>query len=188
MILDRPQTRPVTLDQFETYIALPENADRRFELIHGEIVEKMPTFKHGMYALNIASPIKIYFASNPIGKISVEARHRPPNTISNENDRLPDVSVVCDLTREIPDKGAVLFMPDLAVEIKSPDDSIRAMREKARFYLANGCRLVWLVISEKRIIEVYTPDDEYFLIEGDMLSGGDVLPGFELAVTDVFAV
>lgn len=35
--------RLYTLEEFEAFIALPENAARRFELINGEIYEKMPT-------------------------------------------------------------------------------------------------------------------------------------------------
>lgn len=77
-------------------------------------------------------------------------------------------------------------MPDLAVEVKSPDDSLRALRDKARYYLANGCRLVWLVLPDKQIIEVYTADKQP-LTEADTLTGGEVLPGFALPVRQVFA-
>jgi Uma2 family endonuclease len=84
-------------------------------------------------------------------------------------------------------KGSVPEMPDLAVEVKSPDDSLKLLRDKAHYYLANGTRLVWLVIPEKRLVEVYTPDDEQILTEEDTLSGEDVLPGFTLPVRDIFA-
>jgi len=43
------------------------------------------------------------------------------------------VSFVADLSKEVIRKGAALFMPDLAIEIKSPDDSFKKMRETARF-------------------------------------------------------
>ena len=79
-------------------------------------------------------------------------------------------------------------MPDLAVEIKSPSDSGRQMREKAEYYLANGARLVWLVYPQKRLIEAYSLDaDVEILLEDDTLTGGDVLPGFASAVAEVFA-
>jgi Uma2 family endonuclease len=61
------------------------------------------------------------------------------------------------------------------------------MREKARYYLAHGTRLVWLVIPEKWLIEVYAPDDEQVLDGNDTLTGREVLPDFTLPVRDVFA-
>ena len=79
-------------------------------------------------------------------------------------------------------------MPDLAVEIKSPDDSVRQLREKAAYYLANGARLVWLIYPQQRMIEVYDPDaDVEILVEGDLLTGKEVLPDFNLPVAEVFA-
>lgn len=42
------QTKSYTIEEFEEFIARPENGDRVFELIHGEIVEKVPTEEHSM--------------------------------------------------------------------------------------------------------------------------------------------
>jgi Uma2 family endonuclease len=181
MTLERTK---ITIDEYEQFLALPENHDKLLELIDGEIVEKMVTFKHGEAVLNIAFEIKLYFRQNKIGRIATEARHRPSQ--DRLNDRLPDISVVIGSDKVIPDSGAVLFMPDLAVEVKSPDDTYKMLRDKARFYLANGARMVWLVFPEKQIVEVYTPAEEQILREGDTLTGGDVLPGFSMAVSQIF--
>jgi len=173
-----------TADQFEAFLALPENADRRFELIDGEIVETMPTEEHGIIALFIGTWINLYLFRHPIGRASIETRYRPVNDILN--DRMPDISVVIGADRPIVRQGAAPFMPDLAVEIRSPDDPYKQMRDKARFYLENGSRMVWLVFPDKKLVEVYTADDQMILVEGDTLTGGDVLPGFELAVSSIF--
>jgi Uma2 family endonuclease len=78
-------------------------------------------------------------------------------------------------------------MPDLAVEIKSPDDTYMFMRDKAEYYVQHGCHIVWLIYPEKRIVEVYQPGKDLdLLVAGDMLSGGEILPGFTLAVEAVF--
>lgn len=62
------------------------------------------------------------------------------------------------------------------------------MRECADYYLWHGTRMVWLVYPEKRIVEVYQPNaDVQILLETDELTGGDVLPGFMLAVSVIFA-
>ncbi|MBL8154507.1 MAG: Uma2 family endonuclease [Anaerolineae bacterium] len=176
----------VTAAEYEAFIARPENLERRFELIEGEIVEKMPTQQHGIITLNLAGELRAFVKAHSLGRVAVEARYRPPDDA--ENDRLPDISFVADLSKPVTEDGAVPFMPDLAVEVKSPTDSVRKLREKARFYLAHGVRLVWLVFPEPRIVEVYAPDDEYTLSADQSLTGGDLLPGFTLPVRQIFEV
>jgi Uma2 family endonuclease len=175
-----------TVDEFEAYIALPENRDRQLELIDGDIVEKnVPTERHGITAANFVTEVRIYLKQNPIGRVAVEVRYRRPG--DQYNARQPDVSFRADRSQAVVEKGAVPQMPDLAIEIKSPDDSLREMRDRADYYLANGSRMVWLAYPDKRIVEVYTLDDILILTEDDILDGGDVLPGFKMSVRDVFA-
>lgn len=79
-------------------------------------------------------------------------------------------------------------MPDLAIEIKSPDDTYDQMREKADYYLKNGSKLVWLIYSEKRLAEVHSAKTGTdILTADDMLDGADVLPGFKMPLESVFA-
>jgi len=177
----------MTVDAFEALIARPENAERRLELIDGEIAEKMPTQKHAATVGIFQGEIYIHLKTYPIGWGMVEARYRMP--ADDHNARLPDVSFVIGRDRPLTQKGSAPYMPDLAIEVKSPDDSFKAMRRKADYYLANGTRLVWLVHLEKRLVEVYRPDaDVEILTEDGILSGEDVLPGFSLPLRTVFAV
>ena len=60
------------------------------------------------------------------------------------------------------------------------------MYERALFYLNNGTRLVILVFPGKRQVEALTHEDHVTLNESDTLDGGDVLPGFTMAVKDAF--
>lgn len=174
-----------TLDAFEQFIALPENRERRFELIDGDVVEKpMPTREHGIIAAIFTTRLVIFTEKNNPGYPAVEARHRP--TGDPRNDRLPDISVVLDANKPIEQRGAADYLPDVCVEIKSPDDSLKDLRAKARFYLAHGARLVWIVIPEKRLIEWYTAQAEDVATEDEVLGGHDVLPGFTLPVRDLF--
>lgn len=179
------QSRLYTVTEFEQILAQPENSERLLELVNGEIIEKMPTEEHGIIVLNIGGEIRIYLKSNPVGRVGVEIRHRNPD--DDYNDRLPDISFTADTMTPVVKEGAVLRFPDLAVEVKSPTDSYRLMREKAAYYLANGVKLVWLVYPEKRIVDVYRADGEIqILAESDALGGGDVLPGFTMPVSDIF--
>lgn len=173
----------VTTRQYERYIAEAGNTERRFELIHGEIIEKVPTQKHGILTGSIITEINLYLRGNPIGYAGVEIRFRPAG--DDSNDRLPDVAFVSGIEQPIIEEGPVIGMPDLAIEVQSPDDTLKSMRDKADFYLANGSRMVWL-FYDKRLVEVLTPHERQLLTEDDILDGGDVLPGFSVRVGDLF--
>lgn len=57
--------QPHTVEGFEAFLALPENRGRLFELVEGEIVEKMPTEEHGVTAAWIVTFINMFLLSNP---------------------------------------------------------------------------------------------------------------------------
>lgn len=173
----------ISIAEFETFLA--EHRNGLYELVQGEIVEKVPTQEHGVIATKISARLLVFMEDNNIqGHVAVEARFRAKDDV--HNDRLPDVSV--HLTSAAPvEKGAVEGMPDIAIEIKSPNDTIADMREKAAYYLKNGSRLVWLVYPEKRLVEVYQGSGEIeILTEGDSLEGKTVLPNFSLPVKNLF--
>jgi Uma2 family endonuclease len=175
----------MTVETFEGFLDRPENTDRHFELIHGEIVEKVPTELHGLIVFRLSGALFVYFSANPIGRCGVEVRYRVPGDAHNF--RQPDLSVTLDLSTPPVTQGAVLRMPDLAVEVKSPNDTFTAMREKAAYYIANGTRLVWLIYPEKQLIEAARRDADldFFTID-DTLTGDDLLPGFTLPVRTIF--
>lgn len=173
-----------TIQEFEEFVGRPENVDWHFELIDGEIVKKMPTFLHGLIIALLTGALVNYLQQNPIGRALVEARYRLSS--DERNDVIPDLSFVM-IDKPVIRKGAAPFMPDLAVEVQSPDQSDKFMADKATYYLANGVRMVWLVYPDKRLVEVLTPDDRHLLNDADTLDGGSVLPDFSLAIRDIFA-
>ena len=86
-------------------------------------------------------------------------------------------------------RGPVFQMPDLVIEVKSPDDTYTSMRERAQYYLAHGAKLVWRIYPAKRLVEVYRQDaDSDILTADDTLQGDDVLSGFVLSVHEIFAL
>jgi Uma2 family endonuclease len=185
------QKKQYTVEEFEEFADSKENNDRRFELINGEIYEKMPTEEHGIVAVKIILKIGRFIEEHDLGeRLGVEIRHRMPG--DRHNARLPDISFTYDPTTPIVKKGSVQRMPDLAIEIQSPDDDFQDSRAKAKYYLQNGCRLSWLFFPKTRTIEVCTWNaqkvdmDVQTLGIDDTLEGGDVLPGFKVAVREIF--
>lgn len=178
--------RLYTIADFETFIAREENADRLFELIDGEIVEKMPTEEHSLIIGNLYLVLRTFVDPRDLGRVAFEVRRKAKD--DDHNARLPD----CEFTSKerllpVVKKGAVPQMPDLAIEVKSPNDSFISLRQKAIYYLNNGARLVWLIFPDQRQIEIHTSDSAVkTLNRDDILDGGAVLPGFSIPVKEIF--
>lgn len=176
----------VTTEQFEAYIARPENAERRFELIDGEIVEKtMPTRQHGRIAGLFSTWFNLFFMEHPdiVANVAVEARHRP--TGDEHNDRIPDVSVVFG-DKPLLERGVEDYIPDICVEIQSPDDSLTELREKCLFYIKHGAKYALVVKTAKPGIEVFTQEEVITLSLDDSLAFAELLPGFSVPVARFF--
>lgn len=177
----------MTVEEFEAFLALPENRDRNFELIDGEIVEKLPSQVHGRLVASVIGEVGIWLKRFPIGYVETEVRYRVPS--DGHNSRQPDISVVLDVETPPVNKGAVLRMPDIAIEVKSPDDSYKGMRERAAYYIANGSKMVWLIFPEKRLIDVYHPNADIDVLDvSDTLTGYGLLPEFSLPVSNIFKI
>ncbi|HEX2905217.1 MAG TPA: Uma2 family endonuclease [Phototrophicaceae bacterium] len=180
-----PRTQSYTVDEFEAFINRPENTSRLFELINGEVVEKVPTEEHSLIVGNLYLALRLFVDQHGLGRVAFEVRRRVPD--DEHNARLPDAEFTSkERLLPVVKRGAVPQMPDLAVEVQSPTDSPKKLLDKAAYYLANGSRMVWLVYPDKRLVEVLTVDDRQFFTETEVLSGGDVLPGFSLPVQAIF--
>ena len=105
---------------------------------------------------------------------------------------MPDVAFVSHnrLGNTRPFESAVLaVVPDLAVEILSPSNTEREMIRKRHDYFAAGVELVWYIWPQARTVEVFAaPDSRQTLSCDDILTGGDVLPGFQVPLRQLFAV
>jgi Uma2 family endonuclease len=174
----------VTFEEFESFLAYPENSDRLFELINGEIVEKVYTQEQGVITANIATDFRNYSRRNKFGRVGVEVLHHKTSDMYNA--RQPNISFYVDTIEPIVKVGPMKRMPDLAVEIESRSDNFKQLQEKIRYFLANGTQIVWLAILSKRQILAFTSDHTVLHTIDDTISGQSVLPGFTLKVRDAF--
>ncbi|MEZ4670001.1 MAG: Uma2 family endonuclease [Anaerolineae bacterium] len=181
-----PLTKLTSTDDFEKFLAGSPERERRYELIDGYIVEKsMPTDEHSLIIGVAHGELYIYCRANNLGLPGPEHRFQVPGDYKNS--RLPDLSLIVDPDYPITTKDATQRPPDFILEVKSSDDNYDDLRERARSYIANGVRLVWLAFPRERIIEVYRPDvPSLMLTIDDTLEGYDVLPGFTLEVAKLF--
>lgn len=177
-------SRQYTVEEF----VYERPADERSELVGGYVVmEPPPGPVHGSLAVTLAFYLRDYAQRHRLGRVLGEAGYileRGPDTV-----RGPDVSfVTLDRWREALDKtGYLEGAPDLAIEISSPSDTRRKLTAKARSYLRAGGRMVWVVWPKRKCIEVFRRGSPPELLSlADTLDGGELLPGFRLAVARVF--
>jgi Uma2 family endonuclease len=178
------QERRYTVQEFHAFSELPENKNRLFELINGEVVEKVASFTPSRLAMRLGHLVSSYLDRNPIGYLTgADGSY----ILSEEHEFMPDIGYISKVRLPQEPAREVEGPPDLAIEVKSPTDSKRELRRKAEDYLRFGTKMVWLVFPDEKQVEVYVPGQDVREVGIDgILDGGDVLPGFMLPVRDIF--
>jgi Uma2 family endonuclease len=102
--------------------------------------------------------------------------------------RKPDVSFV--RTGRLPGgaipKGAISVAPDLVAEVVSPNERADDLAGKVDDFVRAGVPLIWVIYPDSRTVTVHTGRTATTLTDADDLTGDPVLPGFRLAVADLF--
>lgn len=169
-------------------ILLSEKYDIHCELVDGVLVEKPVGYYESRIASILIHLLETYFDDHPVG---ITADESGPLRTTPGQVRMPDVSVVLGgrLTEEMLRTQKVLRLsPDLAIEILSESNTKREMGRKLIEYFEAGAKLVWYIDPETETAQVYRSAEQLESIAGDQeLVGGDVLPGFAVKLSDVFA-
>jgi Uma2 family endonuclease len=179
-----------TWDDLRRLEALPENRDKLFELINGEIIEKMAaSFKPSQ----IAATLIMKFASFPqIIESGYITGADGGYIMDGEGTKfIPDVAYISKERLPRTPQRESPVPPDLAVEVISPTDNIKHVQMKARRYLEYGTKLVWIIYPDDEWVDVCALSDDgslniRTLTTEDTLTGGDVLPDFEVKVIEIF--
>ena len=172
----------------EELLHMPDDG-LRYELVRGELRKMVPAGNvHGRVAMNLGTSLNNHVKARDLGTVyAAETGFRlagDPDTV-----RAPDVAFVSreriEAVGEV--EGYWPGAPDLAVEVISPGDSHVEVEEKIFDWLEAGTKMVLTVNPRKRSITVYRSlTDITVLTEKDVLDGVDVVPGFRLAVREVF--
>jgi len=180
-------TRLVTADEL---LMMPDDGFH-YELVKGELKRMSPTGdKHGRVTMELAYALYQYVKRNNLGRVyAAETGFKlesDPDTV-----RAPDVAFVS--MKRIQAAGSIQGYrsgaPDLAAEVLSPGNTKREMAEKVEEYFAAGAHLVWIVNPKSKTVTVYRSlTDVATLTEEDTLDGGEVVPGFQIPVAEIFAI
>ena len=192
MALPEIQERVYTTQDFWEFSHLPENADKRLQLIEGEIYEMPPAGgEHGGMTLDLGSQIRSHAKANNLGYTTAAETGYILFKNPNGKDTVvaPDVGFISKqrLPQGLP-KGYIPVAPDLVVEVVSPGDRADEIDQKVVLYLRYGTRLVWMFYPKTKTVITHNLDGIQRLDINDMLEGEDVLPGFKLAIREVFGM
>lgn len=185
-----PRKLKMTADEFYDFVHAAENRNRSFELVRGEVIEvSRPRRPHGFICGNASRLLgnytfrkkKGYITTNDTGIIL----DRDPDTV-----RGADIAYYEDARayEELPEKWGETA-PRLIVEVLSPNDTAQYVLDKIGDYFRSGVEIVWVIDPDSRRVNVYSKDKGVrTLTEKEILTGGDVLPGFRCKVADLFVL
>lgn len=181
------ETKSMTADEL---LQMPDDGFR-YELIEGELKRMSPAGdEHGRVGMELAVPLGYHVKKNRLGKLYLAETgfliQTNPDTV-----RAPDIAFVrMERIQETPKvKSYRIGAPDLAVEVISPGDTVREVKGKVTEWLEAGARMVWIISPKLKTITVYRSlTDVAMLTEKDTLDGGEVVPGFQIPVAEIFAI
>ena len=164
--------------------------DKHYEVVNGQIVKEPPL---GAREVNVATTLTLlvghYVLTKKLGRMATEGlfilQHEPRLR------RRPDVAFVSNerwpLINPVPPGPAWDVVPDLAIEVISPTDLATEVQGKIAEYLRAGVRLIWVVyVAQAQVIVYESATKLRVLKRADMIDGGEVLPGFQVPLAEVF--
>jgi Uma2 family endonuclease len=159
--------------------------DYRMELVKGNIIVMSPSgYESDEVAATMVSELHNWVKPRKLGRITASsAGFRLPNS----DLRAPDASfVLANRLRRSP-KSFAQLAPDLTVEVKSPSDNLEDIRAKIQEFLSLGTKVGILLNPDEQIVEVYNLGQEVIILHnGDVLTVPELLPGWEVPVSDLW--
>lgn len=175
------QATKLSVEEFVQWAALPENEDRLFELIDGEIVEVSPGRTRKSELAQRITGATFLFCTEHNLPWHTSGGDGAYNILGNVI--APDFAYKPGaMSDDYPDPVPPLW----AVEIISPTDKAGDIRSKRNIYLAAGI-VLWEVYEAKQSVDIYVPGQPVRTVTSDgTLDAGDALPGFTMPVAQLF--
>jgi Uma2 family endonuclease len=169
--------------------------DERLELIKGKIFKMSPApgSLHQRLSLRLARWIGNYLVNSRCEIFIAPFDVRLPRKSKNDKDIItvvqPDICVICEANK-VDEKGC-LGAPDLVVEILSPGNNKKELKNKYEVYEEAGVLEYWIIHPVEKTFFKYILTNGRFhssrmLTLGDEVTTG-ILPGFVLNLDELFA-
>lgn len=166
-----------------------QNPDLRMELVDGEIIVMSPSgLESDEVAAAIITELNNWVRPRKLGRVTASsAGFILPN--ENGDVRAPDASFIRAQKLKKTTENYAELLPDLIFEVKSKSDTLQKLRDKIQDFLRLGTQVGVLVDPRTRTMEVYRSgiNNPEVLGDGDILTVPELLPGWEMAVTSIWA-
>jgi len=181
----------ISADAFYDIIQQPEHADRRVELVEGEIVDMpLPNPIHAAVLTSLSTALNVFVKQQGQGRVLTGDVPFILEQNPEGRDTLRGLDIAYISTERLPGslpRKPLLVAPELAVEVISPSNKAEDIEKKTQQLLKAGTALIWIVYPDLQSVAVHTSDTAVRLSQSDMLTGGEVLPNFAIPVREIFA-
>ncbi len=172
----------------EDVVRLRNTERRLYELVDGTLVEKAMGWQESLLAGILLHWLHSYLDKHRIG---VATGPDGMTRLFGDTVRGPDVAFVAwDRMPggQIPKEPVPDLVPNFVIEVLSLGNTYGEMSRKRREYFHAGVELLWMVDHRSRTVTVYrASQDATVLTEGQNLEGGNVLPGWQIDIADLFS-
>lgn len=182
------KTKPVEPISGEEFAAMGDVG--RAELVEGIVFEMPPPgLIHGLVEVEVARLLGNFVREKRLGYVvggeTGFYTRRKPDTV-----RAVDVAFISNERMAQRNEGTYLnILPELIVEVLSPNDRWVEVAKKLDEYFAVGALQVWIVEPEEKLVYVYTsPTHAVRSVVGDTIADVPFLPGLTIAVQEIFDV
>jgi Uma2 family endonuclease len=177
-------TAPETLLMLDAFLRLPEERPA-LEYVDGNAAQKpMPKARRGRLQKRLCQEFDEALAPGlaafPELRCTFAGRSLVPDVVILRREQLP-----CDERGQLGDD--VRVAPHATVEILSPEQNVAAVVEKIGFCLSHGVRWSCLIDPDRERVVVFRPDDLPMQLSASDVLADEQLPGFQLAVRELFA-
>lgn len=156
--------------------------DKRRELINGfiKLMTPSPSRKHQEISFQLSAILRNYLVVKPCKGLTAPSDVRFPSDSKSTDEKeiytvvQPDIYVVCDLSK-LDDKGC-LGAPDFIIEIVSPENVERDVKEKFDLYQQHGVKEYWIVNPNDENVNVFVLDDNGKYQFQGIFAGSDKIP------------
>ena len=177
-----------TLMTAEELLELPRG-QHRYELINGELKTMSPSgHNHGRIGARLTAILWRFITDHEMGDV-YGAETGFILTSNPDTVLAPDIAFISEQrAREF--RGAKGYWPgppDLAVEVLSPEDTSPKTIKKVGQWLGYGAKQVWIVDAKHQTVTIHRSLREArTFASGETVEADDLLPGFRIAVADIF--
>jgi Uma2 family endonuclease len=167
----------------EDFAKLPKPTDGTYlELHHGEVTHlTFPKPEHRDIQHRLYDMLKPIASAQSVVQLELPFRAVPQHDL-----RAADLGIVSRERYRATKRGEYLSgAPDMVIEVESPSNTAAELDDKEALCLASGCRELWIVYSERKLVRVTTGETVKRYKEGESIPLS-LFPSQSIPVSDIF--